>query len=109
MNKQEHDRCVPVASVTIHTAHELRIEVRYVAAEDSFKSEANSYETVGHLKRRVLVAFDLHEGPTPDGNTVTYTLYHDKKPLDHPNQTLGDLAGHHHELRLNLVQQITQG
>jgi len=95
--------------MTVQTVHELRVEVRYVAAEDSFKSEAKSDETVGHLKNRVLVAFDLTEGQTPDGNTVTYTLFYDKKPLENPNQTLGDLAGHHHELRLKLVQQIIQG
>ena len=92
-----------------HTMHELRVDVHYVAAEDSFKSEAKPDETVGHLKNRVLVAFDLAEGQAPDGNTTTYTLYHDKHPLENPNQTLGELAGHHHELRLKVVQQITQG
>jgi len=95
--------------MTVHTAHELRVEVRYIAAEDSFRSEAKSEETVGHFRQRVLVAFDLTEGPTPDGDAVTYTLYHDKTPLENANQTLGDLTGHHHELRLKLVQQVIQG
>lgn len=95
--------------MTVQTAHELRVKVRYLAAEDSFKSEAKPQETVGHLKHRVLVAFDLTEGQTPDGNTVTYTLYHHKTPLENESQTLGDLAGHHHELELNLVQQLIQG
>jgi hypothetical protein len=95
--------------MTVETEHELRIQVRYVAAEDSFKSEAKSDETVGHLKHRVLVAFDLTEGQGADGDTVTYTLYHGDTALENPNQTLGELAGHHHELSLKLIQQITQG
>ncbi len=95
--------------MTVQIATELRVEVRYAAAEDSFKSEAKADETVGHLKHRVLIAFDLEEGQTPDGGAVTYTLYHGEKPLDNLGETLGNIAGHHHELRLNLVQQITQG
>ena len=46
---------------------------------------------------------------TPDGNTVTYTLYHGKTPLENMNQPLSELAGHQHVLQLKLVQQITQG
>jgi hypothetical protein len=57
----------------------------------------------------VLVAFDLAEGQNEEGNTVTYTLYHEKTPLENLNQTLGEVAGHHHELTLKLGQQITQG
>jgi hypothetical protein len=40
---------------------------------------------------------------------VTYTLFHDKKPLENLDEKLGEVAGHHHELKLKLVQQITQG
>lgn len=88
---------------------QLRVLVHYVAAEEPFKDDADTDETVGHLKSRVLAAFGLSEGQTPDRNIVTYTLYHQKTPLENLNQTLGELAGHQHILQLKLVQQITQG
>ncbi len=88
----------------------VRVVVHYVAAAEPFKDAyADRSETVGHLKARVLLAFGLTEGPTPEGSTVSYTLYHQKTPLENLQQTLGDLAGEHHELELKLVQQITQG
>ena len=95
--------------MTVQTHTNLHVVVHYVAAEHPFKEDAGPDQTVGQLKKRVLAAFGLTEGQTPDGNTVTYTLYHGKTPLENLNQTLGDLAGHHHELQLKLVQQITQG
>ena len=88
----------------------LRVTVHYIAAVEPFKdAHADRSETVGHLKARVLLAFGLTEGSTPEGPTVSYTLYHNKTPLENLQQTLGELAGEHHELELKLVQQITQG
>ncbi len=88
----------------------LRVVVHYVAAAEPFKDEhADRSETVGHLKTRVLDAFGLTEGPTPEGAVVSYTLYHHKTALENPNQTLGELAGEHRDLELKLVQQLTQG
>jgi hypothetical protein len=88
----------------------LRVAVHYIAAAEPFKdAHADRSETVGHLKARVLLAFGLTEGSTPEGSTVIYTLYHNKTPLENLQQTLGELAGEHHELELKLVQQITQG
>jgi hypothetical protein len=87
----------------------LHVVVHYVAAEQPFKEDAPPEETVGQLKKQVLAAFGLTEGQAPDGNTVTYTLYQGKTPLENMDQTLGDLAGHQHVLQLKLVQQITQG
>jgi hypothetical protein len=87
----------------------LRVTVHYVAAAEPFKDEhAERDETVGHLKARVLSAFGLTEGQTSAG-TVVYTLYHGKTPLENPNETLGEVAGEHHELELKLLQQLTQG
>jgi hypothetical protein len=94
-------------TIEVHT--KLKVVVHYVAAEQPFKEDATPGETVGQLKQRVLAAFGLTEGQTPDGNTVTYTLYHGKTPLENPSQTLADVAVHHHDLQLKLVQQITQG
>jgi hypothetical protein len=94
---------------TVQTHTKLQVVVHYMAAEHPFKEDAAPNETVGQLKKKVLVAFGLTEGQAADGNIVTYTLYHDKKPLDDLSQTLGELAGHHHVLQLKLGQQITQG
>jgi hypothetical protein len=96
-------------AMTIQTATKLQIIVHYVAAEQPFKDDAEPSETVGHLKGRVLAAFGLSEGQDASDNTVTYTLYHGKTPLEDVGRTLGDVAGHAHALSLNLVQQITQG
>ena len=90
--------------------HKLHVTVHFPAAEEPFKDEdADPAETVGHLKARVLTAFGLVEGTMPDGNIASYTLYHEKKPLEDAMQTLGDIAGHHKVLQLKLAQQITQG
>jgi hypothetical protein len=95
--------------MTVEAPTTLKVVVHYVAAEQPFKEDATPGETVGQLKSRVLAAFGLTEGQTPDGNIVSYTLYHHKTPLENMNQTLGELAGHQHVLQLKLVQQITQG
>lgn len=88
----------------------ISVIVHYVAAAKPFEdAHADRSETVGHLKARVLDAFGLTEGPSPEGSTVSYTLYHHKTPLENLQQTLGNVAGEHHELELKLVQQITQG
>jgi len=95
--------------MTVATHTRLEVVVHYVAAERPFKEHAAPHETVGQLKVRVLAAFGLTEGQTPDGNTVTYTLYHDKTPLENMNEPLSEVARHEHVLQLKLVQQIVQG
>ena len=93
-----------VVETTVH------VVVHYIAAAEPFKdAHTDRSETVGHLKARVLLAFGLTEGPTPEGSTVSYTLYHNKTPLENLQQMLGELVGEHRELELKLVQQITQG
>ena len=88
----------------------LRVIVHYVAAGEPFKDDnADRSETVGHLKQRVLTYFGLAEGQTPDGNSTTYTLYHQKTPLENMTQTLGTIAGEQKVLQLKLSQQIIQG
>lgn len=91
-------------------ATKLRIAVHYPAATKPFKDDqADPAETVGHLKERVLNAFDLKEGQSPDGTVTTYTLYHGKEALEDLSRTLGSVAGDKDELQLKLSQQITQG
>lgn len=88
----------------------LHVVVHFMAATAPFKDDsANPGETVAQLKVRVLNAFGLTEGGTSDGNTVNYTLYHDKTPLENPNQTLGELAGDKKVLQFKLDRQIVQG
>jgi hypothetical protein len=88
----------------------FKVMVHYPPAEEPFKDdEANREETVGRLKERVLQAFGLAEGQTPDGNIVSYTLYEQKTALENMSQTLGELAGTKNVLQLKLSQQITQG
>jgi len=94
----------------MHDKHSLRVVVHFPAAEEPFKDDdADPSETVGHLKARILTAFGLVEGTLPDGNIASYTLYHDRKPLENAMQTLGEVAGHQKVLQLKLAQQITQG
>ncbi len=89
---------------------EVHVVVHYVAAAEPFKDQhAKRTETVGHLKTRVLVAFGLTEGQSPDGTITSYTLHYHKTTLEDPNQTLGDIAGDQEILQLKLSQQITQG
>jgi hypothetical protein len=92
-----------------HKNGDLQVMVHYPAAEQPFKDDAERNETVGQFKPRVLTAFGLVEGQTPEGNIITYTLYHQKTPLENANQTLGELAGDHKILQLKLAQQVTQG
>ena len=94
---------------TMNVETKVKVIVHYPPAAGPFKDEAHRSETIGHFKPRVLTAFGLVEGQLPDGNTVTYTLFHHKDPLENANQTLDELAGEHKELTLKLAQQITQG
>ncbi len=87
----------------------LHVVVHYMAAGEPFKDEVDPNETVGQLKSRVLAAFGLTEGQNPADNVATYTLYHDKTPLENMSQTLGSIAGDKKILQLKLSQQITQG
>jgi len=88
----------------------LQVVVHFPRAEKPFKDESvDRAETIGQFKARVLTAFGLTEGQTPEGNIAVYTLYEHKTPLENPNQTLGEVAGDKHVLQLKLSQQITQG
>jgi len=91
--------------------HALReVKVTYPAAREPYRQhDVPRAETVGTLKHRVLEAFHLTEGTSPEGTTTTYTLYHGKQPLENLQQTLGSVAGDAHELHLKLVQEIKQG
>ncbi len=88
----------------------LKVIVTYPAAKKPYEdNDAQRTETVGTLKAAVLTAFGLTEGQSADGKTFTYTLYHQKTPLENLNETLGQVAGEKHTLELKLSQQVTQG
>lgn len=93
-----------------HEHSDLNLSVTYPAAREPFHDHhASRAETVGSLKGRVLMAFGLEEGTSPDGTVTTYTLYHGKLPVEDLTQTLGAIAGRAHALHLKLAQQIIQG
>jgi hypothetical protein len=88
---------------------DLKVVVNYPAAKGPFQQEhASPGETVGALKSAVLNAFGLTEGQS-NGSTYTYTLFHNKTPLENLSETVGQLAGHAATLVLKLSQQVTQG
>jgi len=109
---------LPVATLVVLSLGEMNMEkestvdivVTYPAARDDLKeSGVNRQETLGQLKARVLVAFELTEGKAPDGSVMTYIFYHDKQKLEDLNRTLGQIAGQEPVLRLKLAQQIVYG
>jgi hypothetical protein len=87
----------------------IKVTVHYMAAERPFRDEVKADEAEGNFKQTALSAFGLTEGQTPDGNTVTYTLYHDGRPLENPDETIGRIAEGRDHLQLKLSQQIVQG
>jgi hypothetical protein len=88
----------------------LKVFVTYPAAKKPFEQgHARRDETVGTLKSAALKAFGLTEGQGDGGQTFTYTLYFEKRPLENLQETLGEVAGHEDELKLKLSQQVTQG
>jgi hypothetical protein len=91
-----------------HDPESLRVVVHYPAAKEPYRENARRTETVGILKSHVLTAFGLTEGQH-DGQTFTYTLYHQKRPLENLSEPLGQIAGLERHLELKLSQQITQG
>lgn len=93
----------------ITSNNEIEVKVTYFASEKPYKEVLDRNVTVKLLKEKVLSAFGLTEGQTNDGNSTTYTLYHDKAPLENTSQTIGDVAGDKKELHLKLSQQVTQG
>lgn len=93
----------------METITTVKVVVTYPAAAKPFETDAERTETEGQLKAAVLTAFGLTEGQLPGGNVATYTLYDGKTPLENPNQTLGEIAGHREALHFKLAQQIVQG
>ena len=88
----------------------LDIVVAYPAARDDLKqTDVGRQETLAQLKTRVLIAFELTEGKSPDGSVTSYIFYHEKQKLEDLNRTLGQIAGPEKVLRLKLAQQIVYG
>lgn len=97
-------------AMTAERKQTLKVIVTYPAAKEPFEQDQTSRnETVGTLKAAVLKAFGLTEGASADGNTYTYTLYFEKRPLENLNETLGQVAGERETVHLKLSQQVTQG
>ena len=88
---------------------EPKVIVNYPAAKGPYKQDnVSPSETLATLKAIVLNAFGLTEGQV-NGSTYTYTLYHDKTPLENLSETIGQVIGNAATLTLKLSQQVTQG
>lgn len=90
----------------------FKVVVHYVAAIKPFMDDnASRDETLQSLKERVLKAFGLKDGEQrADGTVINYQLYQGAQPLgDRMNSTLGQIAGEHKVLQLNLSQEVQQG
>lgn len=89
---------------------DIHVKVVYAPASEPFNQpHASPVETIGRLKAAVLDFFKLDESTRPDGSVATYTLYHEKRPLEDMAQTIGAVAGAERQLRLKLAEQIVQG
>ena len=88
---------------------EVRVTVHYMGAVKPFEQDFARSSTVGEVKAATLNGFGLAEGTNAEGNTVTYTLYEKKEPMENLSITVGQLAGDQKVLQLKLSQQITQG
>lgn len=86
------------------------VKVRYPAASKPFiDPQASLTETIGQLQKRVMDAFEVLDTSNPDGSTTQYSLYSGDAKLDNASQTLVEIAEHHHEISLKLVQLVHQG
>ena len=110
MTSQTHQPDADHASAPPKT-DTLNVTVRYAAAPKPFQDhDALGTETLAHLKARVLDAFGLTEGESsPDGNSISYKLYHGKTELTDMSVTLDAVAGNARALELKLSQYVQQG
>jgi|SRR5579864_1849204 len=110
-----HERCAEIVGLAEKANHmeqeaTLSIVVAYPAARDDLKqSGVSRHETLGQLKGRVLVAFELTEGAGPDGTMISYVFYYEEEKLEDLSRTLGQIAGNKEVLHLKLSQQIVYG
>jgi hypothetical protein len=84
--------------------HHIRVSVHYIAASKPFKIAVEPATTVGTIKADALKAFGLKED-----QTKVYKLFHDRTELVDLNQPIGQVAGHHKEVKLTLEEFLVQG
>jgi hypothetical protein len=84
--------------------HQIRVIVEYIAASKPFKIAVEPTTTVGTIKAEALDAFGLKEDKTKG-----YKLFHNRTELVDLNQQIGQVAGHHKEVKLELEEYLIQG
>jgi hypothetical protein len=83
----------------------LNLHVRYLGSRKPYVyPHAAVTTTLGDLKPPVLLFFNLTET-----GTKVYFFTLDGTPLNDPTVSVGSLAQGHHELKLDLVEQLIQG
>jgi hypothetical protein len=87
----------------------LSLRVRYIASRKQYEDpKASKSETLGVLKSKVLVFFNLQEGAV-EGGTKSYFFAHDGVVQTDPSLTLGTLAEGKKDLKLDLIERFEQG
>ena len=87
--------------------HYLILHVRYLGAHQKFVDDgAARSETLAELLPRALEFFHLNEHCGPQ---KTYLFTHNGEVLRNTSLTLGQIAGDHERLNLDLVEQFEQG
>lgn len=86
----------------------LQVQVRYVAKAKPFEDRMASETTLSSLKPKVLEFFGLTEGNV-GGGTKNYNFVYNETTVTDLGLTLASLAGSEHEIKLKLVEQLTQG
>ncbi|MEJ0011257.1 MAG: hypothetical protein WDM94_01260 [Bauldia sp.] len=83
----------------------LDVLVTYPKSGDELRdNNAKRKETLGSLRGRALIAFGLQEGEE-HGKLTTYSLFHGDHELTNLDRTLGDIAGNHELLTLELARE----
>jgi hypothetical protein len=82
----------------------IKIQVHYIGSGKPFKTEVEPTTTVGQVKAAALAAFGFVED-----TTKTYKLFLQGTELTNTNQTVGEAAGQHRDLNLNLEEFLVQG
>ena len=86
----------------------LQVQVRYVAKSKPFEDRVAPETTLSSLKPKVLDFFGLTEGNV-GGGTKNYNFVYNETTVTDLSITLTSLAGGAHEIKLKLVEQLTQG
>ena len=88
---------------TEHPPTHVETQIRFAMATQPYEHSLPRDDTVGHIRREAIDFFKITETPGD-----TYYLEHDGVRLA-DSETIGAVAGEHHEIRLLLIKVLVQG